>query len=137
MQFFKKIGPSLCCKNHFFFQINDLLQDIMLFVFTINQCKDFILTLIWIALASGTWNLHIWFTWKFIIKKIDLITYCLKIHGNTCESNFWSWNYHFIMGPIQNMEAMFQTWKYIILKKDLHLGATSSFHCECTLNTNN
>jgi hypothetical protein len=22
--------------------------------------------------------------------KIDLITYCLKIHGNTCELNFWS-----------------------------------------------
>jgi len=80
----------------------------MLFVFTIDQRKDFILTLIWIALAWGTWNLHIWFTWKFIIRKIDLITHCLKIHENTGELNFWSWDYHPIMGPIQNMKAMFQ-----------------------------
>ncbi len=28
------------------------------------------------------------------------------------------------MGPIQNMEAMFQTWKNIVLRKDLHLGPT-------------
>ncbi len=79
------------------------------------------------------WNLHIWFIWKFITKKIDFNTYCLKIHGNTCELNFWSWHYHPIMGPIQNMEAMFQTWKNIVLWKDLHLGLTSSFYCECTL----
>ncbi len=78
------------------------------------------------------WNLHIWFTWKFIIKKINLITHCLKIHGNTCELNFWSWHYHPIMGPIQNMEAMFQIFKKIILRKDLHMGLTSSFYCECT-----
>jgi hypothetical protein len=43
--------------------------------------------------------------------KIYLITYCLKIHGNTCELNFWSWHYHPIMGLIQNMEATFQTSK--------------------------
>jgi hypothetical protein len=42
-------------------------------------------------------------------EKINLITYCLKIHGNTCELNFLSWHYHSIMSPIQNMEAMFQT----------------------------
>jgi hypothetical protein len=130
LQFFKKSGPSLCCKNHFFFRINDLLQDVMLFVFTIDQCKDFILTLIWIALA--------WGTWKFVIRKIDLTTYCLKIHGTTCELNFWSWDYHLMMGPIQNMEAMFQTWKmHSPKRKYMHLEATSSFYCECTLNTNN
>jgi hypothetical protein len=69
--------------------------------------------------------------WKIIIKKIDLITYCLKIHGNTCELNFWNWHFNPIMSRIQNMEAMFQTWKNIIFKKDLHLGPTSSFYCEC------
>jgi hypothetical protein len=37
------------------------------------------------------------------------------------------------MGLIQNMKAMFQTWKNIILKKDMHLGPTSSFYFECTL----
>jgi hypothetical protein len=36
------------------------------------------------------------------------------------------------MGFIQNMETMFQTWKNIILKKDLHLGPTNSFYCEFT-----
>jgi len=51
---------------------------------------------------------------------------------NTCELSFWNWHYHPIMGPIQNMEAMFQTWKNIIFKKDLHLGPTSSFYYECT-----
>jgi hypothetical protein len=30
------------------------------------------------------------------------------------------------MGPIQNMEAMFQTWKNIVLKKDLNLGPTNT-----------
>ncbi len=43
--------------------------------------------------------------------KINLITYCLKIDGNTCELNFLNWHYHSIMGPIQNMEAVLQTWK--------------------------
>jgi hypothetical protein len=33
--------------------------------------------------------------------KIYSITYCLKIHENTCELNFLSWHYHSIMGPIQ------------------------------------
>jgi len=136
LQFFQKFGPSLHCKNHIFFWINDLLQNVMLFLFTIDQRKDFILTLIWIALAWGTWNLQIWFTWKFIIRKINLITNCLKIHGNTFELNFWNWDYHLIMGPIQNMEAMFQTWKWIVLKKYLHFGATNSFYYECTLHTN-
>ncbi len=64
------------------------------------------------------WNLHIWFIWKFIIKKIDLITYCLKIHGNTCELKFWRWHYHPIMSHFQNMDAMFQIWKNIILIKE-------------------
>jgi hypothetical protein len=67
-------------------------------------------------------------------EKINLITYCLKIHGNTCELNFLSWHYHSIMSPIQNMEAMFQTWKSLVLKKDMHLGPTRSFYCECTQN---
>ncbi len=89
----------------------------MLFWFTIDQRKDFILTLIWIALAWGTWNLHIWFTWKLIIRKIYLIINCLKIHGKTCELNFWIWDYHLIMGPIQNMEAMFQNLKMHSSKK--------------------
>jgi hypothetical protein len=33
---------------------------------------------------------------------------------------------------IQNMEAMVQTWKNIVLRKDLHLGPTNSFNCGCT-----
>jgi hypothetical protein len=37
------------------------------------------------------------------------------------------------MGPPQNMEAMFQTWKNIVFKKEVHLGAIGSFNCECTL----
>jgi hypothetical protein len=37
------------------------------------------------------------------------------------------------MGPIQNMEAMFQTWKNIVLRKDMHLGPIDSFYYECTL----
>jgi hypothetical protein len=36
------------------------------------------------------------------------------------------------MGPIQNMEAMFQTWKNLVLKKDLHLGPIGFFYYECT-----
>jgi hypothetical protein len=36
------------------------------------------------------------------------------------------------MGPIQNMEAIFQTWKNIVFKKDLHMGPIGSFYCECT-----
>jgi hypothetical protein len=32
------------------------------------------------------------------------------------------------------MEAMFQTWKSTVLKKDLHLGPIGSFYCECTQN---
>jgi len=51
---------------------------------------------------------------------------------NSCELNFWNWHYHPIMGAIQNIEAMFQTWKNIILRKDLHLGPISSFYRECT-----
>jgi hypothetical protein len=31
LQFFEKFGPSLRCKDHTFFQINDLLQDVMFF----------------------------------------------------------------------------------------------------------
>jgi len=31
------------------------------------------------------------------------------------------------MGLIQNMEAMFQTWKNTILRKDLHLRPIGSF----------
>jgi hypothetical protein len=69
---------------------------------------------------------------KFYHSKIDLITCCSKIHGNTCELNFWSWHYHPIMGLIQNMEAMFQTWKNIVFKNDLHLRLIGSFYCECT-----
>ncbi len=77
-------------------------------------------------------SIHLIFL-KFIIKKIDLITYFLKIHGNTCELHFWSWHYHPIRGPIQNMEAMFQTWKNVVFQKDLHLGPTNSFYCDYTL----
>jgi len=36
------------------------------------------------------------------------------------------------MGSIQNMEAMFQTWKNIVFKQDLHLGPISSFYYECS-----
>jgi hypothetical protein len=35
-------------------------------------------------------------------------------------------------GPIQNMEAMFQTGKNINLRKDLHLEPIGSFYYECT-----
>ncbi len=47
--------------------------------------------------------------------------------------NSWKhmWHYHSIMGPIQNMEAMFQTWKSTILRKDLHTGPIGSFPYEC------
>ncbi len=69
---------------------------------------------------------------KNIIKRINLITYCLKIHGNMCELNFWSWHYHLIMGLIQSIETMFQTWKSIVLRKYFHLGPTNYFYCECT-----
>jgi hypothetical protein len=55
------------------------------------------------------------------------------VHGNTCVLNFLSWHYHPIMGRIQKMEAMFQTWKNTVLKKDLHLGPIGSFFYECTL----
>jgi hypothetical protein len=37
------------------------------------------------------------------------------------------------MDPIQNMEAMFQIWKNIVFRNDLHLGPIGSFYCECTL----
>jgi len=30
------------------------------------------------------------------------------------------------------MDAMFQTWKNIVLKKDMHLGPICSFYYECT-----
>ncbi len=69
---------------------------------------------------------------KFYHWKKDLITYFLKIHENTRELNFWSCHYHPIMGPIQNMEAMFQTWKNIVLRKDLHSRPIGSFYYECT-----
>jgi len=71
--------------------------------------------------------LHIWFTWKFIIK--NRFNYILFKNS---WKHMWICHYHPIMGPIQNMEAMFQTWKNIVLRKDLHLGSTGSFYCECT-----